>query len=568
MANHNFDSEASIRDARLKGYTVEKILTEFGVKPAKNGSWKSFECPFCKRKKANVFPHEGVSLFKCMFNGCPSDGKAMAEPRLIARLSNLTDREGFFQYLKMAGVWKDLGKMPQKHSTSNIQQPTSTATPSDQAGAVPGAPLPNPVIPPTVEIPTAKPEDLLKLLDDPDPTVFLSVAEKIKSIGPAALDWLRRAVLDEPVLPEDYARRARINDLIQELTPKPAAPAADSDGSDGSGGSDKDKTPTTPPTPGPAPEDPKRLPGYGSGKLMLREFYESLLWFEEDEKKLWEKRGLESRTSVALGFRSNPKGNEANIRRLMEKWGFRESLASGLWLPRDAKKKRESRPNNQYFGFGQSGRKPQAQRKDKDDKFIWSFCSPILIPYWNEMCELVALRPHKGGAPGGTAAGHSTHIYIPRDVDAMGGEQAEKYSEIFETVVVTEGEFKAAALWQELGAGRRDGGEAWGVAAVPGITFANNFMMREELDAWLRAVRCRQVIVAYDHEVKDDPKSERYQPDPRKRHDAQIWARYLATDLHNKLHIIGEVCVLPKQWMVDGKADWDGALVKLLNERG
>ncbi len=92
-------------------------------------------------------------------------------------------------------------------------------------------------------------------------------------------------------------------------------------------------------------------------------------------------------------------------------------------------------------------------------------------------------------------------------------------------------------------------------------------MMREELDNWLRSVRCRRVIVAYDHELKDDPKSERYQSDPRKRHDAQIWARYLATDLHNKLHIHGDVCVLPKEWMVDGKADWDGALVKLIGEK-
>jgi len=91
-------------------------------------------------------------------------------------------------------------------------------------------------------------------------------------------------------------------------------------------------------------------------------------------------------------------------------------------------------------------------------------------------------------------------------------------------------------------------------------------MMREELDGWLREVRCRRVIVAYDNEVKDDPKSSRYQPDERRRHDAQIWARYLATDLHQKLHIFGEVCVLPKEWLVDGKADWDGALVKIIKE--
>ncbi len=460
-----------MRDARLRGYTTEKILLEFGVKPASNGQWKSFECPFCHRKKANVFPHEGIMLFKCMFNACSSDGKAMAEPQLVARLSNLTDREGFIQYLKMAGVWKDVGKQPKNGASarpsSGAVAPAEPRPGNSPAPAGEGA-LPNPVLPPTAEIPTAKPEDLLKLLDDPDPTVFLSVAEKIKSIGAAALDWLRPAVLQDAVTPEDFARRSRINDLIRELTAEPrlgTKPVALTDGTNGTDGTNAG-TPTGSRTSAsqagePAgvdaratlPEDPKKLLGYGSGRLMLREFYEALVWLEEDENKIYEKRAIESRTSVALGFRSNPKSNEANIRRLLEKWGFRESLASGLWLPRDAAKKKESRPNNQFFGFGQSGRKPEAKRKGKDDKFVWSFCQPILIPYFNDLGELVALRPHKGGALGGTAAGHSTHVYIPRDVDAMTGDQAEKYAEIFETVVVTEGEFKAAALWQVVGAG-------------------------------------------------------------------------------------------------------------------
>ena len=42
--------------------------------------------------------------------------------------------------------------------------------------------------------------------------------------------------------------------------------------------------------------------------------------------------------------------------------------------------------------------------------------------------------------------------------------------------------------------------QAFGVTTAPGVTFANSFMMREELDHF------RRVIVAYDHEVKDDPK--------------------------------------------------------------
>ncbi len=100
---------------------------------------------------------------------------------------------------------------------------------------------------------------------------------------------------------------------------------------------------------------------------------------------------------------------------------------------------------------------------------------------------------------------------------------------------------------------------------MPGISFGRNYELREVLDEWLRKVKCRRVIVAFDNEEKGDPKLESFKPDVRKRFDAQIWARFLATDISHKLHIKGEVCVLPNKWRnAKGKADWDGAAAQLI----
>jgi hypothetical protein len=136
--------------------------------------------------------------------------------------------------------------------------------------------------------------------------------------------------------------------------------------------------------------------------------------------------------------------------------------------------------------------------------------------------------------------------------------------EAFYTVVITEGEFKAAALWQVVGLGRKDGLDPVGVCALPGISFARNYEVRQMLEDWLHAVRCRRVVVAFDSEEKGDPSLPSFKTDWRKRFDANKYARYLATDLYHRVHVTGLVGVLPNAWRNSkGKADWDGALVML-----
>ena len=74
-----------------------------------------------------------------------------------------------------------------------------------------------------------------------------------------------------------------------------------------------------------------------------------------------------------------------------------------------------------------------------------------------------------------------------------------------------------------------------GVCAIPGTTFAKNFELREELHAWLYAVKCHQVVVALDDQDKSDRPM-------RDRHEALIWSQYLANDLMNKLPLQAKVC--------------------------
>ena len=231
------------------------------------------------------------------------------------------------------------------------------------------------------------------------------------------------------------------------------------------------------------------------------------------------------------------------------------------------------RPNNQFCGSGQVGKKPEKDRRDDKDKWQWGWCEPVLIPYFNEAGELIKLRPHKGGASAGTAAG-SERIYVPRDYRALRAHRVELAantssplregnSERFPTVIICEGEYKAMVIWQMIGGGMAlnldagDRQEPVGVCALPGISFARNLKMRADLESWLRAAGCQRVIVSFDDEDKS------HKP-MRQRFDAIIYARYLARDLGVQLRIEARVILkLPEEWRVHGKADWDGGLVRL-----
>jgi hypothetical protein len=323
-------------------------------------------------------------------------------------------------------------------------------------------------------------------------------------------------------------------------------------------------TETTATSPRPSPPEVERGKEVPSdlplGLAALREFYsrlqpthEQLTGKDLKRETLLAKRGLTRRTCETLGLRANPRSNEKILLALRDEFNWEELQASGLWLVSDRKRKLDRRVNTQFCGKGQMGRKAESARRNKNDKWIWGWCEPVLIPYFNEAGDLIKLRPHKGGAAAGTIAGQE-RIYVPRDY-----RQCADRVEKFLTVIICEGEYKAASVWQEIGGGWQEGAPV-GVCAIPGISFARNIEMRADLASWLVAVGCRRVLVAFDDEDNSDRPM-------RLRHDAKKYARYLAIDLARKLHLMGLVVTLPKEWRnANGKADWDGALAGLLKE--
>ncbi len=278
---------------------------------------------------------------------------------------------------------------------------------------------------------------------------------------------------------------------------------------------------------------------------------------------LLEKRGLTPETCALLGFRANPRSNEEILQAMTGEFDWHDLAASGLWLPSDRKRRLDRRPNPQFCGKGLVGRKEDNERRNPDDKWHWGWSQPVLIPYFDELGRLVKLRPHKGGAAADTAAG-SGRVYIPRQVLESGTGESVHCEEKFFTVVVCEGEYKAAALWQEAGAGAflnyGDKREAVGSCALPGISFVRNKHYRADLLDWLIGAGCQRVIVSFDEEDNS------HKPLAR-RFDAKIYMRYLAQYLKEERHLRGLYAPLPVEWRnTKGKADWDGALVKLLAE--
>ena len=196
------------------------------------------------------------------------------------------------------------------------------------------------------------------------------------------------------------------------------------------------------------------------------------------------------------------------------------------------------------------GKKIRDENGEVIRECVWN--NPILIPYFNEAGELMHLRPHKG-----MMAGKSPHLYVVRAKGhANGGENLQGNPKF---ALVTEGEFKAAALWQVFG-------DVAEIGALPGITMAKPLM--GDLEDWLETTGVRQVVIGYDSEDKGDEKLPGYQREKHRRFDTHVWARYLARQLSRQGYE-GKVCVLPDEWRDEkGKADWDGYLAVLVKRLG
>jgi hypothetical protein len=154
-------------------------------------------------------------------------------------------------------------------------------------------------------------------------------------------------------------------------------------------------------------------------------------------------------------------------------------------------------------------------------------------------------------------SGKPPHFYVVRAKSQANGERNLQVKPEF--ALVTEGEFKAAALWQVLGGAAE-------IGALPGITMAKPLL--GDVEDWLETTAVRQVVVGYDNEEKGEESLPGFQREKFRRYDSHIWARYLARRLSSQGYE-GKVCVLPDEWRdKKGKADWDGHLAALVKRLG
>ena len=159
----------------------------------------------------------------------------------------------------------------------------------------------------------------------------------------------------------------------------------------------------------------------------------------------------------------------------------------------------------------------------------------ILIPYLDENGQAYHLRRHKLGFKGLPAQPYAKMLLRDRP----------------EQIVLTEGEFKAAALYQ------------WGIPALaePGTS---SFIGGENLDrfaAFLHEYEIKSVVVIFDSETKDNPALPNYKAKPEARYDTQTWAYVMARKL-KKAGFATKVGWLPVEWQENGKVDFDSALAQ------
>lgn len=156
----------------------------------------------------------------------------------------------------------------------------------------------------------------------------------------------------------------------------------------------------------------------------------------------------------------------------------------------------------------------------------------IIIPYLDVDGDVYHLRAHKFGLKG-----RGIELYCPYLIKENDGH-----------IILTEGEFKAAAAWQM----------GFPSLAVPGISSFGGVHFQRFVDL-LRKHEIDHVTVIFDNEVKDDPILPSYKPDPMKRWETDFWAIRMARQLIDA-GIEADVGRLPDEWCINGKIDVDGAL--------
>lgn len=313
----------------------------------------------------------------------------------------------------------------------------------------------------------------------------------------------------------------------------------------------------------------------------LREFYALARELDDAGKRqLWEKRGLVPSFVAWAGLKWCHADNTRVIHEMAARYTKGAMLRAGLMQVTKGGSADSARANRQFCGWGRTGRKvaappdddsrtretewdaapPSGRGRKPKPEAEWGETNPLLIPYFNEDGHVTHLRPHKG-----MLTGVPNHFFVARpcrrwqDAHAVEMERARKPVRM---AVICEGELKAIAvaqaLWPSVAAG-----------STQGITNAKDWFVMDPLCEWLEGLNHAddfRVVVVYDNEEKGNPSLPGYTAREDARHDSIVWARFLAEELERKAWH-ATVGVLPAAWRdASGKADWDGALAKLIRE--
>jgi hypothetical protein len=519
----------SIDEARQK-LPLQRLMEQYGDAPTQGG-WRSFRCPFCQKKSAAVRETGGRSWFKCFHPACPSGTSgargAWDEVGYLAHKQGVSRRDAFINYLKEAGVWKERDAnapsvMPGQRARR--RQPTATMRKEmDEIDPRPAADEADDFLPPEEGDNKASGNNLASQRDGKPVAENLTPPPESEGHPFSA--------------PHDSDSGVNLSPAIPSGASTPAQGPTGDDGGSPAGASSAPSEPVAPPPPGGSPPaaplpEPEPL-------RALRRFYEQLKLVPAHAESLTRKRGLTSATIEAMGYRSSVRENLEVLEALSGEFAVEDLVASGLWFrPRSGGPK----PSRMYHGWGKIRRLPKAERTETRE---WEegWCEPILIPYFDETGLLVALRPHKD-----MVKGQPARLYMTP------GQSRPERGPYF--AVLTEGEFKAAALWQTLG-GR------YSVAALPGTSMAKSESVFEEIKAWLARENVDKCLVGYDNEDKSNPNLPGFKAEKWKRYDTVIWAGYLALELV-RLGYETRVVLLPDAWRDEqGKADWDSACAVL-----
>lgn len=539
------DREEATAEARAR-LPLIRLAEQYGV--STKGDGKSIKvCPFCKDPKhkdsSGFFERQGQWFFKCHNTSCPTGTKTLNEVTFLAHMTGRSNSECWWDWLKAAGLDIEEVRRDLRESAKPVLQQPKPERPT---------PPPPPQPPPSANWEA-----------DPD-----QAANTLPSTGP-----------DTPQ-PDDPQGASPTNPSPQELAPAPAddlgpvSPVEEAlppSPPDGQGEVDGEEAAaaSTAIAHGPSEDGPPQPPGAplrnDSHVAAIRTFYERCATLPDQELDgLWQKRGLLPETAERFGLRWSHRTNAEVIEGMRQEFTTTAMRLAGLLVPDRRRGGDAVKPNPQLCGWGPTGRKVSAPPTKGDgdgtgsdrERDEWAETNPILIPFFNERGQLVGLRCHKRSLPGATPV-----LYVAQPSAAWRQAHPSPPAQDIEWVVVCESEFKAMAVQQTLG--RR-------VAAcgLCGISMAKNWFVVNGLAEWIESLPLAhgaKVVVVYDNEDKATPGLPGYQSNEKRRHDSEVWARYLAELLERMSHeaVVGR---LPSAWRENGKADWDGALARLIWE--